>query len=152
MFGEAIRIHPPLYLVSAGVRCWRCGAAMPVVALMAPNVAGAEGEICLLSDIRQLPQSVLAAIRSRFPSFKRTYSKTSQSASYANTCPKCGVLSGDFYLHSEPGAPFFPTSAKEARTPCVHEIPLPGAIAVCAGIGVGVGVLILQNARRIAAP
>jgi hypothetical protein len=35
------------------------------------------------------------------------YSKMAHSKYLANTCPYCNALQGDFFLHSEPEAPFF---------------------------------------------
>ncbi len=115
MHDDPIRIDPPLYLAHTRMSCWRCGADMPAIALVAPNVAETEGEICILSEVEELPESVLQFARKRFPSFKLRYSKTLGLRYYANTCPRCGVISGDFYLHSEPGAPFFPTTENEAK-------------------------------------
>jgi hypothetical protein len=43
---------------------------MPAIALVAPSVAETEGEICLLSEVEELPESVLQFVRKRFPSFK----------------------------------------------------------------------------------
>jgi hypothetical protein len=81
---------------------------MPVVAILAPRVAGTEGEVCILSEITELPEAILAYIQRRVPTFKLTFSKTIEQKYFANTCPKCAMLSGDFHLHEEPGAPFFP--------------------------------------------
>jgi hypothetical protein len=148
---HSTRIDPPLYLAHTIISCWRCGADMPAVALVAPNVPGTEGEICILSDIHELPPMVLRFIHRRFPSFRFKYSKTTRSEYYANTCPRCGVISGDFYLHSEPGAPFFPTTEEEARDLTIEPVPLRDPIEVRAGLGMGVGDLILKCAVRVRA-
>jgi len=68
---------------------------------------------------------------------------------FANTCPKCGVMSGDFFLHSEPGAPFFPTEEEEAKSLYMTEIPLSGSITAKASLCLGTGDLILENAKKI---
>ena len=151
MHDDSIRIDPPLYLAHTMVSCWRCGAKMPALALIAPNVAEADGEICILSEIEELPKVVLQFVGTRFPSFALRYSKTAGSRYYANTCPKCGVISGDFYLHSEPGAPFFPTTEEEAKQLTLEAIPLAGPITIRAGVGVGAGDLILEHARKLTA-
>ncbi len=148
MHDDPIRIDPPLYLAHTRMSCWRCGADMPAIALVAPSVAATEGEICLLSEVEELPESVLQFVRKRFPSFKLKYSKTLGLRYYANTCPRCGVISGDFYLHSEPGAPFFPTTEEEAKQLTLEAIPLAGPITIRAGVGVGAGDLILEHARK----
>ena len=151
MDDDSIRIAPPLYLAHTIIFCWRCGAKMPAIALVAPNVAEADGEICILSEIAQLSKAVLQFMGNRFPSFTLRYSKAVDSRYYANSCPTCGVISGDFYLHSEPGAPFFPTTKGEAKQLTLEAVPLAGPITVRAGIGVGAGDLILQHARKLAA-
>ena len=114
MNDDFLKIFPPIYMVGMKVECWKCGGRMPVIALLAPTVEGAEHEVCVLSDIITLPENVLGYVQKRVPSFQFRYSKTVQGKYYANTCPSCGMLSGDFFLHSEPGAPFFPTCEKEA--------------------------------------
>ena len=149
MHDSLIQIDPPLYLAHTMISCWRCGVGMPAIALVAPNVAEAEGEICILSEVEELPQSVLQFVRKRFPSFRLKYSKTLGSRYYANTCPKCGVISGDFHLHSEPGAPFFPTTEEEAKHLTLEAVPLTGPISVRAGLGMGAWNLILEHARKV---
>lgn len=151
MYDEPTKIHPPLYLASTTIGCWRCGAEMPAIALIAPNVPGTEGTVCVLSDIRELPAPVLAFVQERFPTFKLKYSQMTGCEYYANTCPRCGVLSGDFYLHSEPGAPFFPTEEEEAALLKIATIPIRSPVEVQAGLGMGIGELILENAKKIGA-
>jgi len=123
---------------------------MPAVAILAPNVEDTDNEVCILSDIVGLPEEVLNYIQKRVPTFKFKYSKTVGSEYFANTCPSCGSLSGDFFLHSEPGAPFFPTDEQEASFLYRTEIPIVGPVHVRAGIHVGTGDLILNHAKQIA--
>src|SRR5690348_3544097 len=73
---DRLTIDPPLYLIGKMYSCWRCGAKMPVVAILAPKVEGTEGEICILSGITELPEAILAYIQGRVPTFKRKFSKT----------------------------------------------------------------------------
>lgn len=108
-------IEPPIYLIGKMYSCWRCEARMPVVSVLAPVVRETEGEICILSEIIDLPEPVVAYIQRRVPTFKLKFSNTIGFKYFANTCPKCGVLSGNFHLHCEPGAPFFPTDEREAE-------------------------------------
>ena len=82
---------------------------------------------------------VLTFTRKRFPLFQLKYTKTLRSRYYVNTCPKCTVLSGYFHLHSEHGAPFFPTTKEEAKRLTLELVPLTGSIRVRAGIGIGTG-------------
>ena len=150
MHEDRLTIEPPLYLIGKMYSCWRCEARMPVVAVLAPKVEGTEGEVCILSDITELPEAVAAYIQGRVPTFKLKFSKTVGRKYYASTCPKCGVLSGDFYLHSEPDAPFFPTDERDAGSLYMTEIPVTGPVHVCASISMGCGELVLNHARRIA--
>jgi hypothetical protein len=144
----ATRIDPPVYLASMTIGCWRCGREMPAVAIIAPNVPEAEGEACLLSNIRSLPGSLRTLIQKRFPFFRLTYSKTTESAYYVNTCPHCGMLSGDFFLHCEPGGCFFPTSAEEAQCLAGEELPLDTPVDIEGALGMGTADLILECGRR----
>ena len=61
------------------------------------------------------------------------------------------MISGDFYLHSEPGAPFFPTTENEAKELTLEPVPLTGSITVRGGLAMGVGDLILEHAKKLTA-
>jgi len=123
---------------------------MSVISIIANvPIEGHEAVIGILSDITELPTEMVKFIQDKVPTFKKVYSKTTNSKYYGNTCPNCGVLSGDFHLHCEPGAPFFPTEEDEAKSLFLREIPIKGEISIKAGIGVGTGELILKHAKRI---
>lgn len=144
-----ITVTPPLYLVGKKVACWRCGKLMPVVTLVAPHVEELYGEVSILSNIQEAPSEVLSFMRKKVPTFQFRSSREAGGAYYANTCPKCHVIYGDFYLHSEPGAPFFPETEDEAKELYITEVPLSGAVQIEAAAGVGVGELILEHGKRI---
>ena len=99
---------------------------MPVVAILGPNSEETDNQVCVLSDILGLPAEVLDYIQKRMPTFQFRNSRTVGGKYFANTCPHCGSLFGDFYLHSEAGAPFFPTDEKEAGLLYLREIPFKG--------------------------
>lgn len=122
---------------------------MPVGALLAPTVEGADDQVCVLSDVVALPKNVLGYVQKRVPTYQLEYSKTAQDSYYANVCPRCRMLSGDFFLHSEPGAPFFPTCEEEAGLLYLAEIPVQGPVRIRAGFQVGTGRLFLKQAKRI---
>ena len=147
---NGLKIFPPLYLVGMKIDCWKCGKKMPVVAILAPNIEDTDNEVCVLSDIVSLPEEVLEFVQKRVPTFKFRYSKMAGSEYFANTCPSCGSLSGDFFLHSEPGAPFFPTDDQEASLLYFTEIFIQKPVHVRAGFHIGTGELILSNAKNIA--
>lgn len=147
---DNLKIFPPLYLVGIKIYCWKCDSKMSVVALVAPKIDNFEDEVCVLSDIVKLPNTVLSYIQKRVPTFKFKYSKTVGSKYFANTCPKCGVISGDFFLHSEPGAPFFPMNEEEASLLYRTEIPISEPFIVKSGYHIGTGELILNYSKPIA--
>lgn len=117
-------------MIGRKISCWRCESRMPVIALLAPNVDDTEGQVCVLSDIDDIPQKILTFIQERVPTFKLKQSKMAGKKYFANTCPKCGVLYGDFFLHAEPGAPFFPTDEQEAKSLYMKEIPLAKPVTI----------------------
>jgi hypothetical protein len=150
MQDDSLKIFPPLYLVGMKIDCWKCRKKMPVVAILATNIEGTDNQVCVLSDIVGLPEEVLGYVQERVPTFCFRYSKTIGSKYFANTCPSCASLSGDFFLHSEPGAPFFPTNEQEASLLYLTQIPVQGPVRVQAGFHMGTGELILCNAKQIA--
>jgi hypothetical protein len=91
----------------------------------------------------------MSFIQSKVPTFKLKYSKMAGKKYFANTCPKCEVLYGDFFLHAEPGAPFFPSDEEQAKTLYMKEIPLSKSIEIRAGFNLGLGEIILSNAKKI---
>lgn len=141
-------ITPPLYVVNGSARCWKCENEVSAICLIAPAVVDAEyeGEPCVISYIEALPPFVLQFMQSRFPTFRRKFSQTAESAYYGNVCPNCEALQGDHYLH-EPGGPFFPNSEDEAAKLQVIEAPLSGPIEIGATGSYGMGEIILQHAR-----
>jgi hypothetical protein len=143
------KIHPPLYLIGKKIYCWNCDSKMPAIALLAPNVDDTEGEVCILSDIQELPKNVYFFIKNRVPSFRMKYSKTAGHKYLGNTCPKCGFLSGEFFLHAEPGGPFFPVDENDAKSLYIREIPLKSSIIVRSAISTGIGEMILTNAKQL---
>ena len=123
---------------------------MPAVAILAPVIEDTDNEVCILSDVVDLPEKVLGYIQKRVPTYKFRFSKTVGSKYFANTCPSCKIITGDFFLHSEPGAPFFPTNKEAASSLYKTEIPIKGQILVKAGLNMGTGELILKHAKQIA--
>jgi hypothetical protein len=146
---DELKISPPLYLIGKKIHCWRCSARMPVVTLLAPNVEDMAEEVCILSNVRYLPNELLSYLQKRVQTYKLKYSKTEGEKYYANTCTECGVLSGDFFLHSEPGAPFFPEDEEEAKHLYITEVPLSTPITIRASYCMGFGDVILESAKRI---
>lgn len=149
---EPMKIFKPLYMAGKKISCWKCGERMSVIALIAPKTDDPDVDdgVCILSSIKDMPKDLLEYIQSRVPNFQMKYSKTVEDSYYANTCPKCSSLSGDFFLHSEPGGPFFPTDEDEAKELYVIELPITDPVEIECIYSVGTGELILENAQRIA--
>lgn len=144
-----LKISPPLYLLRTEWPCWRCETKTPLVALLAVNVNEDSHDICILSSVLKLPNEVLAFMQSHVPSFKYAYSKAIESNYFANTCPNCGVVQGDFYLHTEPGSPFCPLDKQEAGALSMTEIPLEKPIVIRAECGTGASCdMIYAHAKR----
>lgn len=120
------------------------------MAVLAPHIDDTEGQVCILTDIGSMPAEIMNYIQNRVPTYKLKFSKTVGHKYFANTRPKCGMLSGNFYLHSEPGAPFFPTDEKEAKLLYMTKIPINGPVNIEASLHVGTGELISKNVKEIA--
>ena len=149
MDDDGLLISPPMHLVTGHWDCWRCGSDMTVVALLCENADESEMGPFILSSTATLPSDVVDFVQRRCPTFRLTFSKTIGAKYFANNCPRCGVISGDFYLHSEPGAPFFPTEEDDARSLTLELIPLAKSVVIDSGCGYGTGELILQYGQRV---
>ena len=160
---EIVIHQPPLYLIGMKIHCWKCQARMPAVALMFEYTATdsdavgedeeneeMSGHLTILSDTTYLPTDILKYVQGRVPTFEYRYSKTVRSKYYANTCPGCNMISGDFFLHSEPGAPFFPTTEQEASELYLTEVPFEYPARVSSSLSFNTGYsLITDHAKRI---
>ena len=145
-----MQINSPIYLVSKTIKCWKCQEDMPTVALVSPNNSEEEanGYNCILLDITCLPEKLLRMINERFPFFRLEYSNTTKSKYYANVCPSCEMLSGDFFLHNEPGGPFFPETKEEAQELMIEQLTIETPVEIDAGYHVGPGELIMEYGKR----
>jgi len=64
---------------------------MPIIALLATDVDDTEGQVCVLSDIDDVPHEILSFIQSKVSTFKLKHSKMAEKKYFVNTCPNCGV-------------------------------------------------------------
>ena len=153
---NAVIVHGTLYLLTAREVCWKCRAEQLVVALATQRLSD-EGspvehtndDLVVLSDIVEMPAEVFSYLRQRNPGFESRYSNTAGHSYFSNTC-ECGALFGDHYLHSEPGAAFFPESKEEAAKITLSSIPVPPPLKFdCVCHYGSVGELILGHARRL---
>lgn len=68
-----------------------------------------------VSNVDSLAPQVAKQIHRFTDRFKHAYSRTADSRYLMNHCEHCGAKLGDFFMHSEPGGAFFPTSPDEAQ-------------------------------------
>ncbi|MBC8179523.1 hypothetical protein H8E88_00205 [candidate division KSB1 bacterium] len=58
MFDDRIQLDPPLHLIGGETFCWRCGASMPVVAILCENADAEDEGPFILSNIAELPHEL----------------------------------------------------------------------------------------------
>lgn len=146
-----MKIHKPLFMVGKKIPCWKCTTTMSVIALIAPNTEGldCENEVCILCSITDLPEELIGYIQSRVPSYQMTYSNTAGDFCFANTCPKCKALTGDFYLHNNVGGAFFPIDEDGAKELYLVELPITEPVEIEGDYRCGTAEMILENAHKI---
>ena len=71
-----------------------------------------------------MPETIRSFIQNKEPTFVFKYSKTVERKYFANTCPVCKILYGDFHLNGEPGVPFSPMDKEQAKSLYIKKIPL----------------------------
>lgn len=141
-------LDPPFFLISGTTQCFRCGTSFEAVAIAASFAEEGTTEQCILSFVTDLPAGVLAYIQQRFPTYSLKWSDTAELRYYANTCPSCGVIAGDFFLNS-PGEVFAPMDEHAAMLLTVEQIPVENPVGVVAEINYGAFIaLILREGRR----
>lgn len=103
----------------ADMWCWKCGALAPVVGLAVfdltdeedgvnyGNAASRPPDAVGLTYVADLPYDLLDCVRAFQPRYSKRESRTGGETYYQNECHSCSVNIGDFYLFSEPDAPFF---------------------------------------------
>ncbi len=111
-------------IVSAKKVCWKCENEMIVSTFLLQNyyeLSRYEDNILgypflnwqevhnvsFVSNITALDLECLAGIVRENPEYRKTYSKTLQGSYFANNCPYCRVLQGDFNLYNEPDGVFY---------------------------------------------
>ncbi|HCL4436064.1 TPA: hypothetical protein N2F56_004327, partial [Salmonella enterica] len=78
-----------------------------------------------VSDLIEVAPRALSHMRHFAPTWGPKYSETVGYTYYANSCPHCGRLQGDFHIFSEPGGAFLPVTPKHASQIKLHKIDEP---------------------------
>lgn len=71
------------------------------------------------------PPAIVSLLKPEAPLYRPAFSKTTQSTYWANHCPSCKVLQGDFNLFEEPGSPFLPMSIDHIRRMKATRLTMP---------------------------
>lgn len=71
--------------------CWKCGESIIIFKWTSPLISG---------PIDVPPEPIPSTLKER-------YTSTSNETYWANVCPKCDSVQGDFFINCEPESPFF---------------------------------------------
>ena len=78
-----------------------------------------------VSRITDIDPRALSQMRHYSPIWRPGYSHTAGTSYYANHCPHCARIQGDFMIFSEPGGAFLPASPDQAGRIQLHKINEP---------------------------
>ncbi|WP_313453309.1 DUF5710 domain-containing protein [Brevundimonas sp.] len=132
------------YLVTASESCWRCDARFTAVAfLLAPGFVldehadGGEqlADWAFVDYITRLTPEAVRSAQTVQPAYRQGYSRTTESRYWANHCPSCQALQGDFHLYSEPDGAFWLADAADAAR--MQARPLQGGFGADGGLALG---------------
>jgi len=116
--------------------CWRCGNTSLVIALLAA-VLDREYEDAydqnseqpsVFANVELLNPEAACILRTEYPRYRPDYSQAQRQRVYMNHCSECGAKLGDFYLHNEPNAAFWPLDAVSAAELVMRRITTPLAL------------------------
>lgn len=139
----------PFYLLFGSESCWKCNERQTVVGLAArDSEEGEDSEPFLLQEIEAMPDELRAQIQMHHQNFEWRESRAAGYSYFMNTCP-CGAHFGDFYLFSEPGGAFFPSTEEDAAKIGILELPVEGTHGLACNPGFGLGGFILEHGKRL---
>ncbi len=72
-----------------GYECWKCHEAMQVIDL---SYRDGHGELWVEDD------AIGLKLQAKYPFYKKGYTRMSGTEYYANHCPHCGALQGDWFV------------------------------------------------------
>ena len=78
-----------------------------------------------MSKVYGLSAAAPTQLRAHTSRYKPALSQQAGETYFMNNCEHCGAKLGDFYMHSERGGAFFPTSPAEASTMMLQKIDAP---------------------------
>ena len=145
-------------------RFWRCdqivivlvpieafGATVDTVITFAAAGIEMDGnlhrETVMFAYVQAVPSRLARYLKQYHPRYYKSFSKTTETHYWMNHC-RCGARFGDFFLHSEPGAPFFPTSEGGFGEITLTELKGSGFVALTASPGFSSSDGLLQYSKR----
>lgn len=147
---------PPVHIVESATECWRCARVSSVATVAAESFVprGESGEpvetdLYVFSGIEYLPEELVEEVRKVSPGYRRRFSKTAGVSYYMNHCASCNAPFGDFYMHSEPGGAFFPTTPRAARAIRLRRLAVSGRPTITGSPSMVHPNLILEHAARV---
>ncbi|PZP49410.1 MAG: hypothetical protein DI598_07925 [Pseudopedobacter saltans] len=143
----SIIIKSPFFIAINSRHCYKCAKPTTVIALASDNFYYLDDDneendnekwiqedyFSFFSMPLYLNEEVRNVLNRLFPQYKLGYSKTVDGTYWANHCVHCGLLQGDFYLHSEPGEAFCPVSMEDYRQITLISIHTKFDIEINAG-------------------
>ena len=146
---------PSVYSVEAKAACWKCDRSSRVATVAAESFLMrdepgqlVEPDLYLFSEIEYMPRALVEAMREVNPGYRKRFSKTAGAAYYMYHCA-CGAQLGDFYMHSEPGGAFFPTTLEAARAILLRGLEIQTPLAITGSPSMVYPNFSLEHARRI---
>jgi hypothetical protein len=156
---------PPVYSVESKSECWRCGRVSSVATVAAESFVACrdsedgapperlgepvEPDLYVFSGIEYLSEELVEEVRKVNSGYRRRFSKTAWVSYYMNHCASCSAQLGDFYMHSEPGGAFFPTTPRAARAIRLRRLEVADRPTITASPSMVFPNLILEHAARV---
>jgi hypothetical protein len=119
------RMIAPIFILESTAYCWKCEMLIKVITLTSNGFIDHNNEttadFIIYGEIIELPNQLEHYLNQHFPNFYIDYSKTVNTNYYMNHCI-CQAKQGNFFLHDEPGAPFFPTEPEHCKDKILYEL------------------------------
>lgn len=133
------RVSSYFYLAQSKTSCWKCKKTIPVVAVLLPPESLAwdqddqtwtySNTPAWASQFARITKGTAKLLAAEAPNLRLAYAKTSNSRYYANHCPACGALQGQYFLFQEPGGAFSPVDWEQAQRISLRRISQPFVVA-----------------------
>lgn len=123
----SIVVKSPIFIAKSSRSCYRCFECTPVIALASLKFMALDdsnedgysfyetGYFSFFSMPTYVDPDFQTLLKEHFPYFKQGYSRTVGGMYWANHCINCGALQGDFHMHFEPGAEFWPIDVEGCK-------------------------------------